>query len=287
MAKSPEYPDLEWVQPASWGNVNRTYVQFIVIHDTEGSSHAASAEDGAAYDSWRPDGTSTHYFVDNTSVVQCIRTNDIAYAALPSGNQLGIHYELCAKASFSKAKWLSADYGLPMLRRAAKQVARDCAAWGIPVRKITASQAAAGKEGILGHGDVTYAFPEDGGDHTDPGPNFPWAEFIQMVQDETELTLNDADKAWMKANILDPLTKVDSQGEANNNTQTSVIGRNALGQGVPNPIAKARGGAKKTAVWDLLDDMAEMIVGLNEQLIKVGAELAEIKAQLPPPPSGN
>jgi hypothetical protein len=283
--KSAEYPDLAWVTPRSYTKLDRDHVQFIVIHDTEGSSHAQSAEDGAAYDARRTDGTSAHYFVDNNSIVQCVKTTDASHTALYNGNMKGIHYELCARASFSESKWLSPDYGLPMLKLAAKQVARDCIAWKIPARKIGPSQMRNGEEGICGHVDVTYAYPEDGGDHTDPGSNFPWPEFIRMVQDEMELELNDADKAWMKENILLPLTKVDSQGEANNNTQTSVIGRNALGQGVPNPITKARGGAKKTAVWDLLEDMAQALLTLDEQLVTVGAELAEIKAQLPQPPA--
>jgi N-acetylmuramoyl-L-alanine amidase-like protein len=182
VTQSPEYPDLRWVPPKSWTNSNRTYVQFIVIHDTEGSSHAESAEDGAAYDARRTDGTSTHYFVDNTSIVQCVRTNDTAHAARAQGNRRGIQYELCARASWSKSKWLDPAYGLPMLKRAAAQVARDCKGWKIPIRKITAAQAAKGEEGILGHGDVTKAFPQDNGDHTDPGPNFPWSEFIEFVK---------------------------------------------------------------------------------------------------------
>jgi hypothetical protein len=205
MAKSPEYPDLTWVEPASWEDVNRTSVQFIVIHDTEGSSHAQSAEDGAAYDARRTDGTSTHYFVDNDSIVQCVRTNDVAYAAFWNGNQKGIQYELCAKASFSKATWLDSGYGLPMLQRAAVQVARDCKKWGIPVRKITSSQMAAGQKGICGHGDVSVAYPQDNGDHTDPGPNFPWTEFIAMVQDERE---------WLDMPSVDDIAQATAQATA-------------------------------------------------------------------------
>jgi hypothetical protein len=69
-----------------------------------------------------------------------------------------------------------------MLQRAAVQVARDCKKWNIPIRKITPAQAADGVKGILGHGDVTKAFPADKGTHTDPGPNFPWSDFLAMVE---------------------------------------------------------------------------------------------------------
>lgn len=184
MAQSPEYPDLKWVVPRSWSNTNRTSVQVVVIHDTEGSSKASSAEDGAAYDQSRTDGTSTHYFHDNNSTVQCVRTEDIAHTARTQGNRRGIHHEMCGRASFSKATWLDPSYGLAMLQRTAKQVARDCKKWKIPATKISSSQVASGVKGICGHADITRAFPADHGTHTDPGPNFPWPEFIKMVQHE-------------------------------------------------------------------------------------------------------
>lgn len=183
MAQSKEYPDLAWVEPKSWTNANRTSVQLVVIHDTEGSAHGQSAEDGAAYDARRTDGTSTHYFHDSNSTVQCVLTADQAHTARTQGNRRGIHHELCAKASWSRSKWLDPSYGLPMLRRAAKQVARDCKKWGIPVRKLTPGQVADGVKGICGHADITKAFPQDNGTHTDPGANFPWDTFIDLVRD--------------------------------------------------------------------------------------------------------
>lgn len=198
MVQSPEYPDLKWMPPKSWTDANRSSVQLIVIHDTEGSAHAQSAEDGAAYDQRRTDETSTHYFVDNDSVVQCVRTADQAHAARTQGNRRGIQYELCAKATFSRAKWLGADYGRPMLQRAARQAARDCRKWNIPAVKVSAAQVAAGKKGICGHADITYAFPADHGTHTDPGANFPWADFIDMIKAELEDDMTEAQAQQLK-----------------------------------------------------------------------------------------
>jgi N-acetyl-anhydromuramyl-L-alanine amidase AmpD len=185
MARSPEYPDLAWVPPKSWTNANRDVVQLIVMHSTEGSTHQQSAEDGAAYDARRTDGTSTHYFHDSNSTVQCVHTADIAHTARKQGNRRGIQHELCAKAY--KANWSDA-YHHAMLRRAAEQAARDCRKWGIPVRKLTVQQIREGAKGFCGHVDITHAFPEDKGSHTDPGPGFPWPQFLTMVREELAAT---------------------------------------------------------------------------------------------------
>lgn len=185
MAQSTEYPALRWVEPASWTNANRTSVQLIVIHTTEGSATDTSAEGGAAYDARRTDGTSTHYFHDSGSTVQCVRTNDIAHTARRQGNLRGIQHELCTKAGSSAATWGNA-YHQAMLRLAAQQCALDARKWGIPVRHLTVAQVSGGVKGFCGHVDITRAFPQDGGTHTDPGGNFPWLQFLDMVREEIE-----------------------------------------------------------------------------------------------------
>jgi hypothetical protein len=182
---SPEYPDLPWVTPRSWTNANRSSVQLIVIHTTEGHENVTSAEDGAAYDARRTDGTSTHFFHDANSTVQCVRTNDIAHAARSQGNKRGIQYELCGRAGQGAAGWADAA-SQGTLRQAARQCARDARKWDIPVRHLTVAQVAAGAKGFCGHVDISRAFPQDGGDHTDPGPTFPWSAFLDMVRDEIE-----------------------------------------------------------------------------------------------------
>jgi hypothetical protein len=193
--------------PASWTNANRTSVQLIVIHTTEGSEGPTSAEDGASYDQRRTDGTSTHFFHDSNTTVQCVRTEDIAHAARHQGNLRGIQHELCGSAYQGAGGWADA-VSQGTLRQAAKQCARDAKKWGIPVRHLTVTQVAAGAKGFCGHVDVTYAFPQDNGDHTDPGPSFPWSQFLDMVRAEMgdDMPLSDTDMDGVADRVMDKLT---------------------------------------------------------------------------------
>jgi hypothetical protein len=220
MAKSSEYPDLEWIPPKSYTNDDRTKadIKWIVIHDTEGSAHGTSAEDGARYNQKRTDGTSAHYFVDDNSVVQGVKTQDRAHTARSTGNRYGIQYELCAKANWSKAKWLDSSYGLPMLERAAKQCARDADKYDIPVVHLSVAEVRDKKRGFCGHADITKAFPADKGSHTDPGPNFPWTEFLNMVRKnlapnqavEDDMPAEAEFKAWVVEAIRNAKTLSDT-----------------------------------------------------------------------------
>ena len=67
-----------------------------------------------------------------------------------------------------------------MLKLSAKLVAKKCVKYNIPVRKLSAEELRAGKRGIVGHKEVSDAFGMSS--HSDPGPNFPWAWYIERVK---------------------------------------------------------------------------------------------------------
>lgn len=234
MAQSKEYPDLKFVEPRAWGTGrDGRGVRFVVIHYTAGAERATSAEDGAAYDQRRTDGTSTHYFVDSNSVVQCVYTWNRANAARHHGNRLGIQYELCGTAQ-TRAQWMDAA-SMATLRNAARQVARDCRRYGIPVRRLTTAQTRSawtdypnGPKGIVGHVDCTNAYPEDGGDHTDPGKDFPWDVFLEMVRAEMAPEPekeNDMAEAEIIAAVNKALASEDGQKAIRAAIHGTVLGR--------------------------------------------------------------
>lgn len=201
--QSAEYPDLKFMPPRAWGKGrDGKAVRYIVVHFTAGAERSTSAEDGAVYDQRRTDGTSTHYFVDSNSVVQCVRTEDRANAARKRGNRLGIQYEFCGTAQ-TRAQWLD-PASLATLKNAARQMARDCRKYKISVRRLTVTQTRrmwtefpdGPDEGFVGHVDCTLAYPEDGGDHTDPGKDFPWDVLLGFVA--SEMTKEEGDDMAFK-----------------------------------------------------------------------------------------
>lgn len=183
MAQSPEFPQYKWVPPKSWTNGRKSgQPTVIVIHTTEGSEGPNSAEDGAAYDQRRTDGTSAHFYVDSDSIVQCVETTDEAHTARQTGNDIGIHLELCGKAGQSASQW--AD---PVSSATVENAAEVCRTLlgkypNIPIVRLTPAQLRAGERGFCGHVDISNAFGES--DHTDPGPNFPWARLFDLIEEE-------------------------------------------------------------------------------------------------------
>lgn len=175
MTQSADYPDLTFIHARGDGGP-RTRTQVICIHATD---NTAGASGEAGYATRREDGTSAHFYVDDGTVIQALPIGHVAYGALYHGNEISVQYELCGRSN---------QISDATMRRAAFQVARDCKRYGIPIRKLTAGQIRAGERGICGHIDITAAFPEDGGDHSDPGANFPWAKFLSYVGGDMEQT---------------------------------------------------------------------------------------------------
>jgi N-acetyl-anhydromuramyl-L-alanine amidase AmpD len=122
---------------------------------------------------------SAHYCVDAIDVIQCVGESDIAWAA-PGANANGLHIEHAGRAGQTVEQWADA-YSVATLERSAALCADLCRRYGIPIKRLGPDEVKVGARGICGHVDVTRAFPEKKGTHWDPGPNFPWAKYIDMV----------------------------------------------------------------------------------------------------------
>lgn len=182
-------PGISFVQAKGDGG-ERSVTQYVIIHATDNPT--ADASDEASYAARREDLTSAHLYVDENIAIQAINLDHIAYGALYNGNIRSIQLELCGVSNrLTEATW----------KNAAKYVGMICKEYSIPIRKISPDQINDGVKGICGHADVTLAYPQDGGDHMDPGSNFPWDKFLDAVRG-VDVALDDSDKTWI-SEILD------------------------------------------------------------------------------------
>jgi hypothetical protein len=172
---------LRWMPADSYGGPLRASV--VVVHCTQSNNDAGTAESLAGPNWFGPGGpatTSAHKMFDRDSGVEMVRRTTVAYHAGPKGNTVGISYELCGKVEWSAAKWREPAQ-LDMLRAAAPHIADDLNAIDAPARWLTLTQLAAGQRGLCTHNDVRLAL--GGTTHSDPGPNFPYAELLSYVQE--------------------------------------------------------------------------------------------------------
>ncbi len=156
-------------------------VRLIVVHTMEAAEKGETAESCARYFQTVEKPVSAHYCLDNNSVVQCVQTKDIAYCA-PGANKDGIHLEHAGFARQTVSEWLDA-YSKAMLELSAELVGRILLPkFDIPCQWLSPADIKAGQKGITSHWNITKAYPELGGSHTDPGPYFPVALYLDMVR---------------------------------------------------------------------------------------------------------
>ncbi len=168
-----------FVQARNYTKANRTAIDLIVIHDMEYPKRMTAAEDIAAWFAGpKAPQASAHFCVDADSVVQCVLEQDVAWHA-PGANNNGIGIEHAGYARQTAAEWGDA-YSLAMLTLSARLTATLCLRYQIPAVRLTATDLKAKQRGICGHADVTAAFGKPGG-HWDPGPGFPWSDYLSQV----------------------------------------------------------------------------------------------------------
>lgn len=154
-------------------------ITLVVIHDMEAAETTRTAENVAAWAASAGAAESSfHYALDSDSTVQCVLERDIAWHA-PGANHNGVGVELAGYARQTAAEWADA-FSTAMIDRAARLVAGICRRHGIPVTFVDAASLQRGERGITTHHEVTKAFKRS--THWDPGPNFPMARFLALVQ---------------------------------------------------------------------------------------------------------
>lgn len=170
------------VRAASDSGSPNTPITRIVIHATAGGrgypneSGPGVAEATAHYFAEPGCPGSAHYVEDLDSEQHCLPENVIGWHAPPNKGSIGI--EVCADANYSPEEWLSPQVW-PAVERAAARARDLCLRYGVPIAKLSPADLLAGKHGICGHIDVSQAWHQSS--HWDPGPGFPWPQFMALV----------------------------------------------------------------------------------------------------------
>lgn len=167
-------------------------VRLIVVHDMEIADTDTTAESCAQMFHTTSRDASAHYCVDNHSVVQCVNEADTAYAAPPC-NSDGIHIEHAGFAANSGTTWAN-PYNKAMFAVSGK-LAHDIATrHNIPIKHLTNAELKAGQRGFVGHVQITQVYGQS--THTDPGPGFPWTDYMQAVATAGQSEVEVPDMDW-------------------------------------------------------------------------------------------
>lgn len=165
---------IDWHQKFNFGGPRKSKIQAVFIHTTE-NDIGTPAENVANYQIRTRTG-SYHCLVD-TQKLLIENTDDwITWSTGNLGNDVGLHMSFVARAAMTRQQWLN---NRAMLSIGAWKVAQWCRAYGIPAKFVTGPELARGVKGVSTHFEARIWGNTD---HTDPGPNFPMQEFLEMVR---------------------------------------------------------------------------------------------------------
>lgn len=173
------------VQAVHGGSPNGT-IDRIVIHATcpglgfPGASRAGTARGTADYFGTYSSGGDAHYVHGIRGAIDeqhCMADDRLCWHAPPNPGSVG--QELTAEASYTRAEWLSAEVW-PILIDGGHRTAELCQRHSVPTRRIGVQDLRNGRWGVCGHVDVSHAWGQSS--HWDPGPNFPWDQYMPLVR---------------------------------------------------------------------------------------------------------
>lgn len=162
-----------WIPSPNFGSRAGSGVRLVVVHTAEG---ARTYQELGEFFGSSSSGKSSHTGIDSTPgrIGEYVKRRNAAFTQA-NANPYSIATELCAFAEWSRNTWLAHDR---MLTNCALWIREECQHYGLPIVKLSASQAQGSGRGVCGHVDLGAA----GGGHRDPGPAFPWDIVIERAK---------------------------------------------------------------------------------------------------------
>lgn len=200
------YPDLTadapFTQASKTSAGSNLPITRLVVHHTVSKTQAGGAQATANGFALSTAGGSAHYTVDPESVVQSVREAVIAWHAPPNPKSIGVEMtDFCVWVPYSgttaakldnrftdeasfHARW-SRNEWQRMLARTALVFRALADKYQVPLVRLSVADVKAGKRGICGHREVSFAFGQSS--HIDPyacdqcSGDFPWDQFMDLV----------------------------------------------------------------------------------------------------------
>ena len=146
--------------------------RLIVLHTAEG---ARTIESLGSFFANEANQVSSHAGADDqaATIGVYVHREDKAWTQ-GNANPSAVSLELCAFAAWDNAEWHRHSN---MLDNCARWIAEEAAAFGIPIKRLSADQAQSGAAGVCQHIDLGAW----GGGHVDCGNGFPMDEVLQMA----------------------------------------------------------------------------------------------------------
>lgn len=152
--------------------------RIIVIHSVE--SDDIDGLVGSLATGWlQNERVSVHGIAGPDEVIRMVPIDTIAWHC-GNGNNISLGMEHTGRAAWTFDRWTQ-PHAFKALRNGARVVAEWAKALGIPLVWLTPEEVRAGKSGLASHDSMSKGL--GGSNHWDPGPGFPSAIYLKMVQD--------------------------------------------------------------------------------------------------------
>jgi hypothetical protein len=154
-----------WIPSPCYSSRGGSAVRLIVLHTAEG---ARTIEDLGHFFQNGANQVSSHAGADNQAnkIGEYVSRGNKSWTCA-AFNPVAVQLELCAFTAWSRDIWMNQNH--EMLVNCGKWIAEEAAYFGIPITKLSASQAQGSGAGVCQHRDLGAA----GSGHTDCGDGFP------------------------------------------------------------------------------------------------------------------
>jgi len=162
-----------WIPSPNYSSRGGAGIRLIVLHTAEG---ARTIESLGSFFGNSSAQVSSHTGADDkqNTVGEYVKRGNKAWTSA-NANPVAVQIELCGFAAWTKSQWQNEHRN--MLDNCAKWIAEESKALGIPIKRLSPSEAQGSGRGVCQHVDLGAW----GGSHHDCGPGFPMDEVLKMA----------------------------------------------------------------------------------------------------------